>query len=119
MTRHQWTEQDVAAHLRKFKSPDRAAVSVADLEPDTSDAASPEDARKEVDQKFRIHFHSRRRRAIDPDGLYSKAAIDGLREGSILIDDNADVVSAVSYSQERAEEEETVIEVWEIKKGIL
>lgn len=70
-----------------------------------------------MDQRFRIRFHSVRRRLTDPDGLYTKAALDGLTVGGILIDDSAKVISEISYKQEiarRGEPEETIIVVEEI-----
>jgi hypothetical protein len=86
-----------------------AAVSPADLEQHAGDEPPAADAGKALDSRVCIKIHSRRRRAIDPDGLYSKAAIDGLREGGILADDSAKHVEAISYSQEKSEVEETVI----------
>lgn len=64
-----------------------------------------------MDQKFRVTIHSRRRRLTDPDGVYAKAAIDGLTAGGILEDDSAKFVESVRYTQELAgtREEETVI----------
>jgi hypothetical protein len=111
-----WTQEEVDAHLRKFKGDNRVAVPVADLESDSSHAAKTADAGQKVDQKFRIHFHSRRRRFIDPDGLYSKSAIDGVREGGIFADDSAKYIEGISYSQELAEVEETVLTVVEVTK---
>jgi len=64
-----------------------------------------------MDQRVCIHYHSKRRRAIDPDGLYSKASTDGLRQGGLLIDDSAKYVKEVSYSQEVSEDEETIITI--------
>src|SRR5690348_11543250 len=114
-----WTEEDYAEFVRQYqrgvterqRELARQAytpISAPNLEPNAGDGAAPKNQGKKVDQKFRIHLHSRRRRAIDPDGLYSKAAIDGLTEGGILPDDNANVVTSVSYSQERAKTEETI-----------
>ncbi len=110
MTR--WTEEEVGQYLRKFKGQGRVAISSPDLEPDSSNAASPKDAGQKMDSKFRIAIHSRRRRLCDSDGLCAKFVIDGLTEGGILPDDNAKIVSGVSYSQEKSKIEETIIEVW-------
>lgn len=107
-----WTQEDYEKYLA---SKHCTAVSPANPQRDAGDGAPAKNDRQEVDTKFRIHFHSKRRRAIDPDGLYSKAAIDGLREGGLFVDDSAAYVEAVTYSQESAEDEETVIEVWEVK----
>jgi hypothetical protein len=67
------------------------------------------DEDKEMDQKCRIHVHSRRRRLADPDGISAKAAIDGLRLGGLLIDDSAKYVKSVTFSQELSERDETII----------
>ncbi len=70
-----------------------------------------------MDQRFRVRFHSVRRRLTDPDGLYTKAALDGLTAGGVLVDDNASVIGEISYAQERAgpgEAEETIITLEEI-----
>ncbi len=64
-----------------------------------------------LDKRVCIHIHSRRRRLADPDGISAKAAIDGLAEGGILIDDSAKYVKEVSFSQEKSETEETVIDI--------
>ena len=65
----------------------------------------------QLDKRVRIHFHSRRRRLADPDGISCKAAIDGLVQGGILPDDSARYVKEVSFSQEVSEVEETVIDI--------
>ena len=103
-----WTDEQYKAYMDNQANP---AVPSAHLERDPSHASKAANARQAVGEIVRIRFHSRRRRPIDPDGLYSKAAIDGLREGGILIDDSATYVESVSYTQERAQVEETVIVV--------
>jgi hypothetical protein len=69
---------------------------------------------QEVHSRFRIHYRQRRRRLIDADGLYSKAATDGLTIGGLFDDDRPEWVESVTQSQEKAHVEETIIEVWEI-----
>ena len=64
--------------------------------------------------KVSIHIHSRRKRLVDPDGLSGKALIDGLVHADILPDDNAGIISSVTFSQEKirkGEEEETIITI--------
>jgi hypothetical protein len=87
-------------------------LQTSNLEPASSDGSASADTGEKVDTRFCVHFHSRRRRLTDPDGLYSKAALDGLVRGGILVDDSARFVKEVSFSQEVSEVEETVIEVW-------
>jgi Holliday junction resolvase RusA-like endonuclease len=72
-------------------------------------------ARQKMDTRVRIAIHSRRRRLIDPDGCYAKAAIDGLAAGGLLVDDSAAYVESISYTQEKSEIEETIITVEEIE----
>jgi len=61
--------------------------------------------------------HQRRRRLTDPDGLHIKSAIDGLVVGGLLGDDSPDWVESVEVTQakcQRGEEEQTVIEIFEV-----
>ena len=64
-----------------------------------------------MDKRVCIHVHSRRRRLTDPDGLYFKAALDGLVAGKLLVDDNAECVKKISFSQEKSTVEQTTIEI--------
>ena len=59
-----------------------------------------------------IHIHSKRKRLTDADGVSAKASIDGLVHGGLLQDDSPQFVQEVSYSQAKAKEEETIIEIW-------
>jgi len=79
------------------------------MEPTVFHEITGADEDKEMDQKCRIHVHSRRRRLADPDGISAKAAIDGLRLGGLLKDDSARYVKSVTFSQELSEEDETII----------
>lgn len=108
MTGIRWTEDELANYLARYH---RAPVPAAHVERHPVHAAQTKNARQGVDQKVCIRFHSKRRRLIDPDGLYSKAAIDGLTEGGLLIDDSAKNVASVSYSQEQSDVEETWITI--------
>jgi len=59
-----------------------------------------------------IRVQSYRKRLTDADGASAKAAIDGLVLAGILIDDSAEYVESVSYSQEKTTGEEyTVITI--------
>lgn len=59
-----------------------------------------------------IRVHSKRTRLADPDGISCKAVLDGLRKAGVLIDDSAKFVKEVSFSQEVAKEDETIIDVF-------
>ena len=70
------------------------------------------DTGEKMDKRVRIHFHSKRKRLIDPDGLYAKAALDGIVESGLLSDDSAECVKEIIYTQEKIqnwEKEETII----------
>lgn len=107
-----WTQEEYEQWQRQNNPRDnRVAVQAANVERNARHAATQTDAGQKVDSRVRIHFHSKRRRAIDPDGLYAKAAIDGLRQGGLLVDDSAKYVEAVSYSQESSDSDETIITI--------
>jgi hypothetical protein len=100
--------------LRREAHTNHPAVQITHLEPDPVNEPQGSDGGKEVDQRCRIHIHSRRRRLTDPDGISSKACIDGIREGGLLQDDSAEFVREVTFSQEKSEVEETIIDlVWD------
>ena len=101
-----WTDEQFREYMARYN---RAAVPTPNVERNPVNATPAKNARQKVGERVRIKFHSKRRRLIDPDGLYSKAAIDGLREGGILVDDSALYVESVSYTQEKSEIEETII----------
>lgn len=108
-----WTDEQVKAYLERYNN---SAVPSPHLERNSKHAVKAKNARQKLGEVVRIKFHSKRNQLIDPDGLYSKAAIDGLTEGGILIDDSAAYVESVSYSQEKSEEEETIITIEAFKK---
>lgn len=81
------------------------------MEPDSGDGSPQEDESQEMDQRVRIKIHSRRRRLADPDGISCKACLDGLVQGGLLKDDSAKYISDVSFTQEKANIEETIVEV--------
>lgn len=115
-----WTQEEYEQHIGKFKTPNYPAVPVADVESNSIVGPAAKDEDKKIHPQFRIHYHSKRRRLCDPDGLYSKASTDGLTVGGILPDDNAAIVESIAYSQllvpKTEGREETIIEVWEILK---
>lgn len=105
--RYRWTEADVARV-------NNAAVEPANVERRAKNETGPAYDRQASHPRYRIHVHSRRRRLADPDGICAKWAIDGLVRGGLLPDDSAHYVDSVTHSQEQAQEDQTVIEVWEI-----
>jgi len=88
------------------------AVSLADLESAIVNESVSENGFTPLATQCRIHIHSKRKRLTDADGVSAKAAIDGLVHGGLLQDDSPQFVQEVSYSQAKAKEEETIIEIW-------
>ncbi len=109
-----WTEEQVSAYLQRFKGNNCAAISTANVEPDPSPGLKTTHVDEKIHPRFRINIHSRRRRLCDPDGISAKAAIDGLVKGGLLSDDSTKYIDAVTFSQERSENEETIIEIWSL-----
>lgn len=103
----------MARGKRKAKKEDSSSVSLANLESNFRDEALEQEEVASLHPPVRIHIHSKRKRFVDADGVSAKAAIDGLVHAGILPDDSANYVQEVSYSQEKADEEETIIEIWE------
>ena len=85
------------------------AFPLADLEQNTCDAPLVKEKIKRLDSPIRIHVHSLRKRLTDADGISAKAVIDGLVLAGILPDDSPKFIKEVTYSQEKAKEEKTII----------
>ena len=67
--------------------------------------------------KCRVAVHSRTYQLADEDGRSIKAALDGLRKAGLFKDDNPEIVTQVSHTQEQisaSENEETIIEITEV-----
>ena len=62
----------------------------------------------------RLHIHSVRKRLVDIDNLSAKAVIDGLVFSKILPDDRPEYVQEITHSQEKGEEEKTIITIEEV-----
>ena len=109
------------AHLfcnGKEKTGHRTAHTSSDMEPNLGNAP----VGKEEDARFHsqvlVHFHSRRHRLADPDGLSGKYILDGIvRTGLVIADDSAKEIQEVTHSQEKipkSEEETTIITIEEV-----
>ena len=60
----------------------------------------------------KIHYHSKRRRLADADGLCTKYFTDGLVLAGVLKDDGQEYVKEVTHTQEKTDgEEETIIRI--------
>lgn len=84
------------------------------MEQNISNAPLGEKEIKRFNSPVSIHVHSIRKRLTDADGISAKAAIDGLVHAGILTDDSTKFVKEVSYSQEKGEPEETILEITEV-----
>ena len=91
---------------------DYTPLSLADLESFVVHESLSEGEFEAMASRCSIHIHSKRKRLTDADGVSAKAAIDGLVHGGLLQDDSPQFVQEVSYSQAKAKEEETIIEIW-------
>lgn len=83
----------------------------ADMEQVASDEPLAAKKGARFDSPVRIHIHSVRKRLADPDGISAKAAIDGIVQAGVLVDDSAKYVKEVSYSQEKGFPEKTIIKI--------
>jgi len=61
-----------------------------------------------------IHCHSVRKRLVDRDAISIKAALDGIVQAGILRDDTAKEIKEITYSQEKGNEEKTIITIDEV-----
>lgn len=99
--------------IKKESNKDRSAIPIANMESNTSHAplGAQEVAGLVTSGRVSLHIHSRRKRLCDADGISGKAVIDGLVHAGLLQDDSPKFVEKVSYSQEKAATEETVIDI--------
>ena len=61
-----------------------------------------------------IHFHSKRYRLADADGLSVKAVLDGLVNKGLFIDDSPKYIRSITQTQEKipkSEKEVTIITI--------
>ena len=95
-----------------------STLSLADLEQTICLRSLAEETDSGYDSRVSIHIHSIRKRLADPDGISAKAVIDGIVKAKILEDDSTKHVKQVSFSQEKAgeDEEKTIVTLeWELE----
>ena len=99
--------------IKEKSNKDCPAIPVANMESNTSHAplGAQEVEGLAASGRVSLHIHSRRKRLCDADGISGKAVIDGLVHAGLLQDDSPRFVEKVSYSQEKADTEETVIDI--------
>ena len=67
-----------------------------------------------MDTRCSIRIHSKRTKLADTDGISCKAFVDGLRKAGVFVDDGTDYIKEISFTQELAKEDETIIDIyWE------
>jgi hypothetical protein len=97
---------------RAGRNGNNPAVSTPNVEQDTRAKLL---ATKKKDARFStpicISVHSVRSRLADSDGVSIKAALDGLVKAGILYDDGPKYVRSSTQSQEKGENERTVITI--------
>ena len=93
------------------KNNHRPSLPTADMEQGAGDAPLAKEKAQGCAPRACLHIHSYRKRLTDPDGVSAKAVIDGIVKAGILPDDSAQFIEQISYGQEKADEEKTVITI--------
>ena len=109
-----WSEGEIDAYLRDFKSKDRHSDQHADVEPNPCHAAKKADGDQAAHPRFHCVVTYRTRRLADPTGRCCKWAIDGLVQGGLLGDDSLAWIEEITERQEKAATDETIIELYEL-----
>ena len=110
-----WTREDYEAYLRNLAAKDRAPGSAAKLEPNFSHAAKKTHETQKAHPRYRLAIGYQSKRRADPGNRCYKWAVDGLVKAGILGDDTWEWITEIKETEQKAEGERTVIEVWEIK----
>ena len=97
--------------VKSVENEDNFAIPIANMEQNTCYELLGAEEAQGLDTQCCIHIHSKRKRLADPDGISAKAVIDGLCKAGILADDSAKYIKSVTFSQEKADKEETIIEI--------
>jgi hypothetical protein len=111
-----WTEEQLREYNARFKAKANAhpALQAPYLEPAPRHGSLAKKAGPRVHSQYRVRCITRGRRLGDVDGRSIKAVLDGFTKAGIWPDDSTKFVKEVCFTQEPAEEDETVIELWEV-----
>lgn len=116
--RLRWTDEEVARYMaEKFGKTARdadPAVSAADVEFNHPAERARSDAPDKIHPRYRLRVLHRSRHLADATGRSHKAAVDGLVRGGILPDDSPEYLEEITERWEQRQNEETVIEIWEV-----
>lgn len=89
----------------------RNTHTVTNLESNSGNELLAAEKVERPDPPYCLQIHVIRKRLADIDGLSAKYCIDGLIKAGILPDDGPRFVKKVEYTQEKGEEEKTVITI--------
>lgn len=93
-----------------------APISLADLKQGSGHALATATYPIKIDRPCRVHFHSKRHRLTDLDGLCGKYILDSIVTAGVLPDDRASIITQVSHTQERIakdQKQETIVSFYE------
>src|SRR5215469_13148065 len=113
-----WSAEEIDAYLRKFTGDNRAPVPVADAKSPRRNGASSTNEIKNVHSRYRLCINYRSKKLADPTGRSHKAAVDGLVKSGALGGDSSEWIESIKTFEtkcRKGEEEQTVIELWEIQ----
>lgn len=86
-------------------------VQVSHLESITLNEQMGKKAHSGLFERCSIHVHYKRKRLADPGACSHKAVIDGLVAAGIFKDDSLKFITEISETQEKSNNEETIIEI--------
>ena len=89
----------------------RTSLSVADMEPNSSDEPVGKEETPRFDSPVIIRVISYRKLNHDPDGVSVKAVLDGIVRAGILADDSAKQVKEITFESRKSKDERTIIEI--------
>jgi len=108
-----WSSEQVEQYLAGFTGDRGAAVRVTDGKSDLKSGAAPANNAEKIYPRYRITINHRGRRIADATGRSHKAAVDGLVRGGLLPDDGPAWLEEITEKSERADINETIIEIWQ------
>lgn len=92
---------------------DRAAISTANVEPNSRHAPMGKEAIARFTAPVHIRVISYRKHRHDTDGISAKAVIDGLVRIGVIADDASEFVKEITFESRKSSEEKTEIVITE------
>ena len=87
----------------------RITLCTADLEQNACDASLAKEKIARSNPPYDVVIHSVRKRLADADGISCKAVLDAIVKAGVLPDDSPKYVKSVTFTQEKGDEEKTII----------